>query len=124
GEEVCGEAGLLGAMRDTPSDRTSLARVSSDHARDVGALIAALRAAAPVPVWLVGTSMGTISAVSVASQLDTGGPDGIVLTSTVQHALSAGADPGPLPTPLLPNPSQNIPLTPYHLATLPAPSPS
>ena len=92
------DEGFLVAILDTPSDRTSLARVSSDHARDVATLIAALRAAAPVPVWLVGTSMGTISAVSVASQLDTGGPDGIVLTSTVQQALNAGVDRVRVPT--------------------------
>jgi pimeloyl-ACP methyl ester carboxylesterase len=34
------------------------------------------------PVWLVGTSFGTYSAAHVATQLDRGGPDGVVLTST------------------------------------------
>src|SRR5262249_13252009 len=67
----------------------------------------------PVPVWLVGTSMGTISAVSVASQLDTGGPDGIVLTSTVQPALSAGGGCGPRPTLLVPQQSGCLPVSPF-----------
>jgi alpha-beta hydrolase superfamily lysophospholipase len=49
----------------------------------VRALIAALREDAPVPVWLVGTSMGTVSAANAAARLMTGGPDGLVLTSTV-----------------------------------------
>jgi hypothetical protein len=39
-----------------------------------------------VPVWLVGTSASTISAVSVAARFadaKSGGPDGIVLTSSL-----------------------------------------
>src|SRR5262249_17726681 len=114
------DEGFLVAILDTPSDRTSLARVSSDHARDVGTLIAALRAAVPVPVWLVGTSMGTISAVSVASQLDTGGPDGIVLTSTVQQALNAGVDRVRVPTLVVHNKYDSCPVSPYSVGALAA----
>jgi hypothetical protein len=70
-----------------PSDRTSQAlvgfRTSAEHATDVRALIATLHAAAPVPVWLVGTSMGSVSAANAAARLSDGGPDGIVLTSSV-----------------------------------------
>lgn len=58
-------------------------RTSAELATDVHALIAALRAEAPVPVWLVGTSMGSVSAASVAARLDAGGPDGVVQTSSV-----------------------------------------
>ena len=47
------------------------------------AVIAALRAEAVLPVWLVGTSMGTVSAANAAARLRAGGPDGLVLTSTV-----------------------------------------
>jgi pimeloyl-ACP methyl ester carboxylesterase len=114
------DEGFLVAILDTPSDRTSLARVSSDHAHDVGTLIAALRAAAPVPVWLIGTSMGTISAVSVASQLDTGGPDGIVLTSTVQQALNAGVDRVRVPTLVVHNKYDSCPVSPYSVGALAA----
>jgi pimeloyl-ACP methyl ester carboxylesterase len=81
------ERGFLVAVPDVPSDRTSEAlvgfRTSAEHAADVRALIATLRAEAEVPVWLVGTSMGTVSAASVAARLGEGGPDGIVLTSSV-----------------------------------------
>jgi dienelactone hydrolase len=80
------ERGFLVAVVDVPSDRTSEAlvrfRTSAEHAADVRALIAALRAEAPVPVWLVGTSMGSVSAASAAARLSDGGPDGIVLTSS------------------------------------------
>jgi pimeloyl-ACP methyl ester carboxylesterase len=81
------ERGFLVAVVDVPSDRTSEAlvhfRTTAEHASDVRALIAALRADAPAPVWLVGTSMGSVSAASVAARLADGGPDGIVLTSSV-----------------------------------------
>ena len=81
------ERGLLVAVVDSPSDRVGEGlvrfRTTAEHAADVRALIAALRTEAPVPVWLVGTSMGSVSAASVAARLDSGGPDGIVLTSSV-----------------------------------------
>jgi pimeloyl-ACP methyl ester carboxylesterase len=81
------ERGLLVAVVDVPSDRMSEAlvrfRTSAEHAADVRALIAALRAEASVPVWLVGTSMGSVSAASAAARLGEGGPDGVVLTSSV-----------------------------------------
>ncbi|HEY7204267.1 MAG TPA: alpha/beta hydrolase [Methylomirabilota bacterium] len=80
-------AGLLAVALDSPSDRTSLwnFRTTADHAADLRAAIAAVREIAPVPVWLVGTSMGTLSAASGAARLKEGGPDGIVLTSTVSE---------------------------------------
>jgi pimeloyl-ACP methyl ester carboxylesterase len=79
--------GLLVAVLDAPSDRTSLwnFRTTADHAADLRAAIAALREIAPAPVWLVGTSMGTLSAASAAARLEQGGPDGIVLTSSVSE---------------------------------------
>jgi pimeloyl-ACP methyl ester carboxylesterase len=46
-------------------------------------LVTALRETAPAPVWLVGTSMGAVSAASVAARLRDRGADGLVLTSTV-----------------------------------------
>lgn len=81
------ERGLLVAVLDAPSDRAADAlvrfRTTAEHAADVRAVIAALRAEAPVPVWLVGTSMGSVSAASAAARLGADGPDGVVLTSSV-----------------------------------------
>jgi pimeloyl-ACP methyl ester carboxylesterase len=81
------ERGFLVAVLEVPSDRMADAlvrfRTGPEHAADVRALIAALRAEAPVPVWLVGTSMGSVSAASAAARLTEGGPDGVVLTSSV-----------------------------------------
>jgi len=85
--------GLLVAVIDTPSDRTgglSGFRTSADHARDVQAVIAALRQEADVPVWLVGTSNGTISAANAGARLHDGGPAGLVLTSTISVGAAGG----------------------------------
>src|SRR3990167_8836505 len=78
--------GLLVAVLDTPSDRNRGLwnfRTSKEHAADVKGAIAAMREIAKVPVWLVGTSMGALSAANAAARITEGGPDGIVLTSSV-----------------------------------------
>ena len=78
--------GFLVAVLDRPSDRKNGLwnfRTTSDHAADVKQAIAAMRELARVPVWLVGTSMGSLSAANAAARLTEGGPDGIVLTSSV-----------------------------------------
>ena len=88
--DLFARAGFLVAILDAPSDSAALwnLRSTERHARDVAAVIAHLRAEAAVPVWLIGTSMGTLSAANGAIRLSEGGPDGIVLTSSVTE-LSA-----------------------------------
>ena len=79
---------LMVAVIDAPADRqtgmNAIFRMSNQHAQDIGAVAAYLKAQAAVPVWLVGTSMGTFSAAGggIASQ----GIDGIVLTSTLTRS--------------------------------------
>jgi hypothetical protein len=82
--------GLLVAVIDAPSDRQSPPFLSGFrqthwHVSDVKAVVGWLRQEARVPVWLVGTSRGTQSAAFIGTELpaDRGGPDGIVLTSSV-----------------------------------------
>jgi pimeloyl-ACP methyl ester carboxylesterase len=87
--------GLTVAVVDAPSDQSNGMsdefRMSAAHAIDVAAVIAAMRQRAEVPVWLVGTSRGTISAASLAVRLGpplitpgiAPGIAGVVLTSTV-----------------------------------------
>jgi pimeloyl-ACP methyl ester carboxylesterase len=84
------DAGFAVAVIDAPSDRQSKPflggfRQTPEHAADVKAVIAWLKQQAPVPVWLVGTSRGTQSAAYIATELSPaqGGPDGVVLTSTI-----------------------------------------
>ena len=79
---------LMVAVIDAPSDRSAKMgakfRMSAAHAADIGAVAAYLRKQAAVPVWLVGTSMGTFSAANGA--IAAKGIGGLVLTSTVTRA--------------------------------------
>ena len=78
--------GLTVAIVDVPSDQQSggmiTFRHSDEHARDIGVVVDYLKAKAPLPVWLIGTSRGTESAASLAIKL---GPriDGVILTSSI-----------------------------------------
>ncbi len=81
---------LAVAVVDAPSDRQRLAltggfRQKPEHVADIKAVIAWLKQQNNVPIWLIGTSRGTQSAAFIATQLSVGegGPDGLVLTSTI-----------------------------------------
>ena len=82
------QQGIAVLVIDSPSDRRSgLAgfRDSEEHAVDVGASIKWLRERTGLPVWLIGHSRGTESAVSAALRLGAGpaGPDGLVLAAPI-----------------------------------------
>lgn len=82
-------AGFLVFSVDVSSDHLGGVdpfRGTAEHAQDIAAVIAYARQQASVPVWLVGTSMGTISAANAGARLKTGGPDGLVLTSSMTAA--------------------------------------
>jgi pimeloyl-ACP methyl ester carboxylesterase len=88
--ELFAARGLLVAIVDAPSDRQNTPflsgfRQTPQHVSDIKAVIAWLKRHADVPVWLVGTSRGTLSAAYIATELGSasGGPDGIVLTSSI-----------------------------------------
>jgi len=94
--ELFAREGLAVAALDVASDlrRSGMngdIRLSAQHAQDVAQVIADLRRRIGAPVWLVGTSSGTISAAGVAARLAQYDPrpDGVVLTST-QTALVEG----------------------------------
>ncbi len=81
--------GFLVLVPDRPSDWAGgdkwSYRLTKEHAQDAAALIAFLRSEADVPVWLVGTSRGSISAASAAARIRKNGPEGIVLTASVTN---------------------------------------
>ncbi len=78
------------AVVDAPADHqgrrgmSAVFRMSSPHAQDIGAVVAYLKKEANVPVWLVGTSMGTFSAAGGGIALKS--IDGVVLTSSITRA--------------------------------------
>jgi dienelactone hydrolase len=106
--------GLTVAVIDAPTDKQappylSGFRQSPEHASDVKAVIAWLRDQVKVPVWLVGTSRGTQSVAAVSTALGrSGGPDGVVLTSTVLN------DPRSRPVPDMPVDSLAVPVLVVH----------
>jgi alpha/beta superfamily hydrolase len=89
--------GVTVAVIDAPSDHLggvdTQFRAGEAAATDTAAVAAWLKTRAPVPVWLVGTSRGSVSAANAALRL---GPEkiaGVVLTSSV---WSGGMDAVPL----------------------------
>lgn len=96
--EKFADAGVLVAIGDAPRDhykgqgmRGDEFRLSQEHADDVGAVIKKLRSQTDKPVWLIGTSRGSISAVNAANRLSgDAAPDGIVLTASVVTTTAKG----------------------------------
>jgi hypothetical protein len=102
--------GIAAAVMDAPSDQPrgmeDSFRLGSSHAEDIGRVVAELRRRYPeLPVYLVGTSRGAVSAASAGMRLGRS-VDGVVLTATVflasrrQPGLS-GFDFSSIPAPLL-----------------------
>ena len=85
--------GFATALVDAPSDHAGEDglggfRAQPAHAGDLGKVVADLRARLKVPVWVVGTSRGAISAANAASRL--ADLDGVVLTSPVTVGTAGG----------------------------------
>lgn len=80
------QQGVNVAAIDRPSDRATADkpyRASAEAATDLAAVIAFLKQKSPVPVWLAGTSNGSISAANGAARLGPAQVSGLVLTSSV-----------------------------------------
>lgn len=79
--------GLLTVVVDRPSDWAGADketyRLTKEHAADAAAIAKAVRAMAPLPIWFVGTSRGTISVANIASRLGGDLIAGAVFTSAV-----------------------------------------
>jgi pimeloyl-ACP methyl ester carboxylesterase len=73
---------VLGRPSDV-SDMDTAFRVSAAHVEDLRRVIDDLRARSGAPVWLVGTSRGTVSAAAGAIALGPQRVAGVVLTSSV-----------------------------------------
>ncbi len=79
-------SGVAVIALDAPSDHSGgideQFRKGAEHAEDAAGAVAWLRQKIEAPVWLVGTSMGSISAANAAVRLN-GKIDGLVLSSSV-----------------------------------------
>lgn len=84
------------AVVGKPSDMSELdyaARISPEHMEDLRRLTAHLKKETRLPVWLVGTSRGSVSAAAAAIAFGNEELAGIVLTSSVTAAKKTGAVP-------------------------------
>lgn len=103
-------SGVATAVIDAPSDQPrgmeDEFRLGSAHAEDIGRVVADLKSRFPgLPVFLVGTSRGAISAASAGKRLGPG-VEGVVLTATTFLATRrrpglSGFDFSSIPVPLL-----------------------
>jgi len=84
-------------MVGRPSDGIDLAdgavRIGDEHAGDNVAIFKAIKLRSPLPIWAIGTSMGTISAAAAAIRDREGLLAGVVLTSSVTGYRVQGAVP-------------------------------
>lgn len=89
--------GFVVATFGAPSDRPAPKylddrfRKSKAHADDTRLVVDAMRKRIGVPVWLVGTSRGTLSAAAVGLQLGKA-IEGVVLTSTMAEVIDLPID--------------------------------
>lgn len=95
--EYFAQAGLDVAVLGLPSDKkdglSASDRLGAEHLEDIRSVVRRLKAETGLPVWLVGTSMGTVSATAAAIAL---GPEelaGVVLTSSITGRKKPGAVP-------------------------------
>lgn len=94
--------GIIAAIVDAPSDSQSgwgmsdEFRLGEEHFTDVSAVVADLgKRFSEIPLFLVGTSRGTISAAALGARLGSG-PSGVILTSTMFRPAGARSnEPGP-----------------------------
>ena len=93
------DGGMVTALVDAPDDHQGNEglggfRIDPAHAEDIGRVIADLRTRTGLPVWIVGTSRGGISAANAASRLSgPEAPDGVVMTSPVTSGKIGAAKP-------------------------------
>lgn len=95
--EMFKESGFIAIVPDTPSDRKKGDglpgfRDVSEYFEDLTAIIRHVKNAYNLPVWLVGTSAGTISVAHGAAKLkDPLRPDGIIFNASITEDSSHGA---------------------------------
>jgi hypothetical protein len=88
--------GFNAAVVGRPTDQSELDysfRVSPEHIEDLHHVTAFLKKDSGLPVWLIGTSRGTISATAAAIAFGNEELAGIILTSSVTSNKKTGAVP-------------------------------
>jgi pimeloyl-ACP methyl ester carboxylesterase len=82
------------AIFGRPSDMDELGwteRTEAPHMTDAAKVLEFIKQKSPLPVWIVGTSRGTVSATAMAIQVRDPAIAGLVLTSSVVRHATPGA---------------------------------
>ena len=82
---------MVGRPTDGIDLHDDMVRIGDLHAADNVAVFTAVKAKSALPLWVVGTSMGTISAAAAAIRDTSGQVAGVVLTSSVTGYKKPGA---------------------------------
>ena len=94
--EMFAAAGFNVAVIGKPSDKEDMDlafRASKEHVEDLRVIAENLRTKLGKPVWLVGTSRGSVSAAAAGAALDPPTIAGIVMTSSVTYSRAGPAVP-------------------------------
>ena len=95
--EFFAQAGFDVAVLGLPADKkegwSAQDRLGAEHLEDLRSVVRRLKAASGLPVWLVGTSMGTVSATAAAIAFGQQELAGVVLTSSITGRQKLGAVP-------------------------------
>ena len=94
--DLFADAGFNVAVVGRPSDTQDMTlsfRAGADHIEDLRVIAERLRSQLGKPVWLVGTSRGSVSAAAAGAKLDPPAIAGLVLTSSVTFNRSGVATP-------------------------------
>lgn len=93
--DMFAQAGFDVAVLGLPSDKregwSAADRLGTEHLEDLRSVVRQLKAGSGLPVWLVGTSMGTVSATAAAIAFGQEELAGVVLTSSVTGRQKTGA---------------------------------
>ncbi|EYC50489.1 hypothetical protein AZ34_05040 [Hylemonella gracilis str. Niagara R] len=84
------------AIFGRPTDTTALGwadRTEANHMTDIAKVLAFVKQKSSLPVWIVGTSRGTVSATAMAIKVRDPAIAGLVLTSSVVRMATPGAVP-------------------------------
>lgn len=84
---------MVGRPKDGIDLSMGPVRTGEQHAADNVAIFKAIKLKSPLPIWVVGTSMGTISAAAAAIQDNDKLISGVVLTSSIVAYKIRGALP-------------------------------
>jgi len=87
------DVAVLGLPSDKKSGWSATDRLGAEHMEDIKSVVRQLKADTGLPVWLVGTSMGTVSATAAAIAFGREELAGVVLTSSITGRQKTGAAP-------------------------------